>query len=207
MTDVQSYRSFSKLPFHFPGRPCSWWLIVLFSQQNHVNSLHLSLIKTFQLLWCPPLVLVGHRLAQGPAEAPSPHTILHTTWEGNLRHITKPVRAPAPAQLPPSRPRRRQHRRPPPKATTRPCYRRGNVPGERVPRHTKVSTIDFCSVRKLVYELFLAGCTATAAHYLQYELPDEVLLTIFSYLLELDLCRVSQVCKRFQAIANDTEIW
>lgn len=50
-------------------------------------------------------------------------------------------------------------------------------------------------------------CTATAAHYLQYELPDEVLLTIFNYLLELDLCRVSQVCKRFQAIANDTEIW
>lgn len=54
--------------------------------------------------------------------------------------------------------------------------------------------------------LFL-DCTATAAHYLQYELPDEVLLTIFNYLLELDLCRVSQVCKRFQAIANDTEIW
>jgi F-box protein 11 len=51
------------------------------------------------------------------------------------------------------------------------------------------------------------NCTNTAAHYLQYELPDEVLLTIFNYLLEQDLCRVSQVCKRFQAIANDTEIW
>lgn len=49
--------------------------------------------------------------------------------------------------------------------------------------------------------------TNTAAHYLQYELPDEVLLTIFNYLLEQDLCRVSQVCKRFQVIANDTEIW
>lgn len=54
---------------------------------------------------------------------------------------------------------------------------------------------------------FLLDCTNTAAHYLQYELPDEVLLTIFNYLLEQDLCRVSQVCKRFQAIANDTEIW
>lgn len=49
--------------------------------------------------------------------------------------------------------------------------------------------------------------TNTAAHYLQYELPDEVLLTIFNYLMEQDLCRVSQVCKRFQAIANDTELW
>lgn len=47
----------------------------------------------------------------------------------------------------------------------------------------------------------------TAAHYLQYELPDEVLLTIFNYLMEQDLCRVSQVCKRFQTIANDTELW
>lgn len=55
--------------------------------------------------------------------------------------------------------------------------------------------------------LSFADCTNTAAHYLQYELPDEVLLTIFNYLLEQDLCRISQVCKRFQAIANDTEIW
>lgn len=47
----------------------------------------------------------------------------------------------------------------------------------------------------------------TAAHYLQYEMPDEVLLTIFSYLLEQDLCRLSLVCKRFSTIANDTELW
>lgn len=47
----------------------------------------------------------------------------------------------------------------------------------------------------------------SAAHYLQYELPDEVLICIFSYLFEKDLCRVSQVCKRFQSIANDTELW
>lgn len=46
-----------------------------------------------------------------------------------------------------------------------------------------------------------------AAHYLQYEMPDEVLLTIFSYLLEQDLCRLSLVCKRFNTIANDTELW
>ncbi|KAI1302325.1 F-box only protein 11 [Halotydeus destructor] len=46
-----------------------------------------------------------------------------------------------------------------------------------------------------------------AAHYLLYELPDEVLLTIFSYLLEQDLCRVAQVCKRFHTIASDGEVW
>lgn len=49
--------------------------------------------------------------------------------------------------------------------------------------------------------------TQSAAHYLQYEMPDEVLLTIFSYLFEQDLCRLSLVCKRFQTIANDTELW
>lgn len=49
--------------------------------------------------------------------------------------------------------------------------------------------------------------TSSAAHYLQFEMPDEVLLTIFSYLLEQDLCRLALVCKRFNAIANDTELW
>lgn len=52
-----------------------------------------------------------------------------------------------------------------------------------------------------------ASTTMSAAHYLQYEMPDEVLLTIFSYLLEQDLCRVSLVCKRFQIIANDCGLW
>lgn len=47
----------------------------------------------------------------------------------------------------------------------------------------------------------------TAAQYLQYEMPDEVLLTIFSYLLEQDLCRLALVCKRFNTIASDTEVW
>jgi len=47
----------------------------------------------------------------------------------------------------------------------------------------------------------------TAAQYLQYELPDEVLLAIFSYLMEQDLCRLALVCKRFNTIANDTELW
>jgi hypothetical protein len=59
----------------------------------------------------------------------------------------------------------------------------------------------------LSYVCVLGGSAISAAHYLQYELPDEVLLAIFSYLLEQDLCRVSQVCKRFQAIANDTKLW
>jgi len=52
-----------------------------------------------------------------------------------------------------------------------------------------------------------ASTTVSAAQYLQYEMPDEVLLTIFSYLLEQDLCRVSLVCKRFQIIANDCGLW
>ncbi|XP_014663279.1 PREDICTED: F-box only protein 11-like [Priapulus caudatus] len=49
--------------------------------------------------------------------------------------------------------------------------------------------------------------SSTAAYFLQYELPDEVILNIFSYLLEQDLCRVSQVCKRFNTVANDSELW
>jgi len=44
-------------------------------------------------------------------------------------------------------------------------------------------------------------------NYLQTALPDEIVLTIFSYLLEFDLCRVAQVCRRFSAIASDPEIW
>lgn len=47
----------------------------------------------------------------------------------------------------------------------------------------------------------------SAAHYLQYEFPDEVLLTIFNFLEEQDLCRIALVCKRFQTIANDCELW
>lgn len=39
------------------------------------------------------------------------------------------------------------------------------------------------------------------------KLANEVWFTIFSYLLEQDLCRVSQVCLRFHTIANDCELW
>lgn len=61
----------------------------------------------------------------------------------------------------------------------------------------------------IYYSLVICTGTnfASASHYLQHDLPDEVLLTIFNYLLELDLCRVSQVCKRFNTIANDTGLW
>lgn len=64
--------------------------------------------------------------------------------------------------------------------------------------------------RKRPRRIYASGIDSTvtsAAHYLQYEMPDEVLLTIFSYLLEQDLCRLSLVCKRFNTIANDTELW
>ncbi|XP_054264711.1 F-box only protein 11 [Macrosteles quadrilineatus] len=70
------------------------------------------------------------------------------------------------------------------------------LPARKRPRRTTSSSTETVS-----------GCGTPAAHYLQYELPDEVLLTIFSYLLEQDLCRVSQVCKRFHGIANDNELW
>ncbi|CAG9132841.1 unnamed protein product [Plutella xylostella] len=48
---------------------------------------------------------------------------------------------------------------------------------------------------------------SNVSQYLQYELPDEVLLCILSHLTERDLCRVAQVCKRFNTITNDTELW
>ncbi|XP_059611557.1 F-box only protein 11 [Phlebotomus argentipes] len=70
------------------------------------------------------------------------------------------------------------------------CYM---LPARKRPRRTYSTSID--------------TCTPSAAQYLQYEMPDEVLLTIFSYLLEQDLCRLSLVCKRFNTIANDTELW
>lgn len=38
-------------------------------------------------------------------------------------------------------------------------------------------------------------------------LPDEILLKIFSYLDELDLCNVSGVSKKFYKISNDCELW
>ena len=57
---------------------------------------------------------------------------------------------------------------------------------------------------------WLTGCTASGVNgqnYLQTALPDEIVLTIVSYLLEFDLCRVAQVCRRLNTIANDSEIW
>ena len=43
--------------------------------------------------------------------------------------------------------------------------------------------------------------------YLQEDLPDEVMLKIFSYLQENDVARAALVCKRFSILANDTELW
>lgn len=42
---------------------------------------------------------------------------------------------------------------------------------------------------------------------MQEKLPDEVVLKIFSYLLEQDLCRAACVCKRFSELANDPILW
>uniref|UniRef100_A0A8C9YM04 F-box domain-containing protein n=1 Tax=Sander lucioperca TaxID=283035 RepID=A0A8C9YM04_SANLU len=46
-----------------------------------------------------------------------------------------------------------------------------------------------------------------AEQYLQQKLPDEVVLKIFSYLLEQDLCQAACVCKRFSQLANDPILW
>lgn len=48
---------------------------------------------------------------------------------------------------------------------------------------------------------------APAEQYLQQKLPDEVILKIFSYLLEQDLCQAACVCKRFSQLANDPILW
>jgi len=48
---------------------------------------------------------------------------------------------------------------------------------------------------------------APAEQYLQEKLPDEVVLKIFSYLLEQDLCQAACVCKRFSELANDPILW
>lgn len=69
------------------------------------------------------------------------------------------------------------------------------------------------TLRISVFVTWLLPCFLTrvamvaGANYLQRELPDEVLLKIFTYLLEFDLCNVMQVCKRFQNIASDLELW
>lgn len=48
---------------------------------------------------------------------------------------------------------------------------------------------------------------SVASRYLLYELPDEVVVSIFSFLREFDLCRAAQVCQRFCKIANDIGLW
>lgn len=53
----------------------------------------------------------------------------------------------------------------------------------------------------------LCVLAAPAEQYLQQKLPDEVVLKIFSYLLEQDLCQAACVCKRFSQLANDPILW
>ncbi|PIK52113.1 putative F-box only protein 11 isoform X1 [Apostichopus japonicus] len=44
-------------------------------------------------------------------------------------------------------------------------------------------------------------------NFLQHQVPDEILIKVFSYLLERDLCNVACVCKRFNTLANDLSLW
>jgi F-box protein 11 len=85
-------------------------------------------------------------------------------------------------------------------------------PYHHYPLNNSNTNYDYLPARKRPRRTYSSTDTSTttamsAAHYLQYEMPDEVLLTIFSYLLEQDLCRVALVCKRFNAIANDCGLW
>ncbi|ESN92575.1 hypothetical protein HELRODRAFT_95885 [Helobdella robusta] len=67
------------------------------------------------------------------------------------------------------------------------------------PKRLKCSRSSFC--------LSASNMETVGGYYMQNELPDEVLLKIFSYLLEFDLSNVATVCKRFNAVANDSELW
>lgn len=61
------------------------------------------------------------------------------------------------------------------------------------------------STNQIIHPYILIA--APAEQYLQEKLPDEVVLKIFSYLLEQDLCRAACVCKRFSELANDPILW
>lgn len=63
------------------------------------------------------------------------------------------------------------------------------------------------TINKLYISFVNLFIAAPAEQYLQEKLPDEVVLKIFSYLLEQDLCRAACVCKRFSELANDPILW
>ncbi len=47
----------------------------------------------------------------------------------------------------------------------------------------------------------------TVLPYFNEYLPTEVLVHIFSFLRERDLCRIGQVCQRFRQISNLESLW
>lgn len=63
------------------------------------------------------------------------------------------------------------------------------------------------NVSPYIVTVCLCVLAAPAEQYLQQKLPDEVVLKIFSYLLEQDLCQAACVCKRFSQLANDPILW
>lgn len=66
----------------------------------------------------------------------------------------------------------------------------------------------YLTLRKEFFVSFVSvSVAAPAEQYLQQKLPDEVVLKIFSYLLEQDLCQAACVCKRFSQLANDPILW
>ena len=65
----------------------------------------------------------------------------------------------------------------------------------------------FLTTHTIICVCLCVCVAAPAEQYLQQKLPDEVVLKIFSYLLEQDLCQAACVCKRFSQLANDPILW
>ena len=58
-----------------------------------------------------------------------------------------------------------------------------------------------------MYDITYTGSVIIGCPYLQELLPLELLLHIFAFLRERDLCHVAQVCHRFNVVANDKSLW
>lgn len=76
-----------------------------------------------------------------------------------------------------------------------------------VHKHVHVHT---CLMYICVHYLLIGYCCyfpITGVPYFSRLLPNEVLVHIFSFLRERELCRLEQVCKAFQQIASLETLW
>ena len=59
----------------------------------------------------------------------------------------------------------------------------------------------------LFFELMVLSSSPSPVPYFQEVLPTEVLVHMFTYLRERDLCVVAQVCRRLKEIASLESLW